>query len=245
MSAFFSFLVISGDLLGIGLAFSCIVLCLFVRSEIITPEQYQSERVAAAPAGPGEFEPDKAWPLYPFRQARTDLLRVGAETARRYQQLWTWPVDAFFRGFYGSRLLWWFFFPIPLSVLFILVTGGVAALATYALFALVTMICIAATLIVLGAVAGTLRGAENYRRRVMRTDASCPQCYHVTPWPAYQCPGCPDKHHDMRPGRAWLVLAPLPVRHHAAHDAGACCLATQGLVPALPGRIADRLRSRP
>jgi Double-GTPase 2 len=231
---------------GIGLAGFCIIVCLFTRPEMITPQQYQQERVAARPTQPGQFDPDVAWPLYPFRQARTDLLRVGAETGRLYRRLWRWPVDAFFRGWHGSRFLWWFFFPIPLTVLYFLVATGFAALVTVALFVLVTAVCVGGTLAVLAPAVGTLRWAESYRRRRLRTDASCSQCHHVMPWPAYQCSGCRDVHHDLRPGRLGLFwrrcqcgtrLPTMPLR--AAWRLRASCPRCRATLPTGSGAVRD------
>ena len=246
MAVVFSFLVISGYLLGIGLAIFCIFLCLFIRPGVVAPVRYQKERLARASARPGRLEPDIAWALYPFRQARADLRRLSIEITRRYRRLWTWPVDAFFRGWYGNRYLWWFFFPVPLSILFILAMAGAVALATYALFAAVTAICVAASLLVLGVVAGVLRAAENSRRRRMRTDVSCPKCYHVTPWAAYQCSGCDNVHRDIRPGRLGLIwrrcecgtrIPTMPLR--AAWRLDALCQRCRAELPVGSGAVRD------
>jgi Double-GTPase 2 len=235
-----------GFIFGAALTVICIVRCLFVQPDTITPGAYQAERLAARPPGPGQFEPDKGWPLYPVRQARTDLARTGAELLRRYRRLWRWPVDAFFRRRHGSRFLWWLFLPIPLTVLFGLLVAGFAAAGSFALFAAVSAICVAASLIVLGAGVGILRGAERYRRRVMRTDASCPQCYRVTPWPAYQCTGCSVSHHDIRPGRLGLfwrrcechaLLPTMPLR--AAWRLKAVCQRCETALPPGSGAVRD------
>jgi Double-GTPase 2 len=34
----------------------------------------------------------------------------------------------------------------------------------------------------------------------MHTAAACMSCLHVTPWPAYACPGCGRPHHNVMPG---------------------------------------------
>ena len=50
--------------------------------DLMTPATYQTEQTMAHPVGVGEFEPDLAWPFYPFRQARADLTRVRARPER-------------------------------------------------------------------------------------------------------------------------------------------------------------------
>jgi hypothetical protein len=237
---------LGGVVAGFGIAVAAIIACLFTRPRQITPEQYQRERVGARPPKPGQFAPDTAWPLYPFRQARTDVTQIGPEIARRYRPLWRWPVDAFFRGWHGSRFLWWFFFPIPLTVLYFVATAGLGALFAYALFILVTAVAGGITLAGLGAAGLMLRRAEDYRRRRLRTDASCPRCYHVTPWPAYECPRCHDLHHDVRPGRLGLfrrrchcgeALPTMPLR--AAWRMRPSCSRCRAELPAGAGAVRD------
>jgi hypothetical protein len=236
----------AGSILGVSVTVISIVVCLFVRPKTITAQAYRAERLAGRSLKPGEFEPDGAWPLYPFRQARTDLAQTSAEVLRRYGRLWKWPLDAFFRGYHGSRLAWWFFFPIPVTVLSGLAGAAFAAAASFALFAAVSVTFGAASLITVGTITGIARGAENYRRKVMRTDASCPRCYRVTPWPAYRCPGCAELHRDLRPGRLGLLrrrcqcgrlLPTMPLR--AAWRLKAVCQRCETPLPPGSGAVRD------
>jgi hypothetical protein len=191
---------------GLLLFLVALIQGLALTTDLITPRAYQSEQLKAQPIGVGQFEPDLAWPFYPFRQARADLIRVRVDLGRRYRTIGKWPVEAFFRGRHGSRLFWWFFFPIPLVTLSWLIAMGLAALFCYALFAAVSGICLAATVAVFGGIVRAARGGEQLRRRRRRTEASCPRCFHVTPWPAYRCPICSARHRDVRPGRLGLIL---------------------------------------
>jgi hypothetical protein len=92
---------------GVILFLIALVQGLMRAPDLITPTNYQTEQTAAHPVRVGEFEPDLAWPFYPFRQARADLARVGADLGGRYGKLAKWPLDAFFRGRHGSRFWWW------------------------------------------------------------------------------------------------------------------------------------------
>jgi len=195
-----------GLLTGVVLFLIALLQGLALKTDLITPEAYQSEQQKAQPARPGEFAPDLAWPFYPFRQARADLDRVRADLTRRYRTIWRWPVDAFFRGRHGSRFLWWLFFPIPLITLSWLVSATMAGAACYLLFAAVTGLCLAVTAAVSGAVTGAARGVEDVRRRRLHAEPSCPRCFHVTPRAAYRCPACSARHRDVRPGRLGLIL---------------------------------------
>jgi Double-GTPase 2 len=174
--------------------------------DLISPSAYRDERHAASPARTGEFKPDRAWPLYPFRQARADLAKVWEETAACYRALWKWPADAFYTAKGGSPVGWWIVFPIPVAITICLLTAGLAAPVLYCLFALVSLACAAVMLTGFIPAALILRAAEAARQRALRTQASCPRCFHVTPWPAYRCPGCSALHRDMRPGRLGLIM---------------------------------------
>ncbi len=191
---------------GVILFLVALVQGLVQAADLITPANYQAEQTKAHPVGPGEFEPDLAWPVYPFRQAPLDLGRVGGDLSGRYGRLAKWPVDAFFRGRHGSRVLWWLFFPIPLITLYWLLVTGLTALACFAVFAAVNIACMALAGGAHGALAGLARGWERTRRVRLHSDASCPKCFHVTPRPAYQCPQCKVWHRDIRPGRLGLIM---------------------------------------
>lgn len=194
-----------GLLSGVVLFLIALVQGLGLKTDLIAPEAYQSEQVTAHPIRPGEFEPDPAWPFYPFRQARADLTRVRADLTRRYRTIWRWPIDAFLRGRHGSRFLWWLFFPIPLVTLSWLFSATLAGAVCYALFAAVTGLCLAVATAVAGIVTSAARSVEDLRRRRLQMEASCPKCFHVTPWAAYRCPSCSARHRDIRPGRLGLI----------------------------------------
>lgn len=192
---------------GLGLAIGLVLFLmglvagLGTRPRLITPSGYRDERRKARPARTGELELDRAWPFYPFRQWQADLNQVNEETGRRYSAIWKWPADAFFTGRHGSPVTWWVFFPIPVVFLSCLLAALVAICACYLLFALVSLVCVLASGVVWGTVAAVLFGVDAGRRALLHTEASCPRCFHVTPWPAYRCTNCAVIHRDVRPGR--------------------------------------------
>ena len=195
-----------GVIAGVILFAVAMVRSLDTKPDLITPSAYRHERQAARPARAGEFRPDRAWPFYPFRQARADLARAWAEIGAGYRAVWKRPAGAFFSARGGSPVLWWLLLPVPVAVITCLSAAGLAAAACYALFALVSLCCVAVTMAVFGPIAIIARGLERTRRTLLRTQASCPRCFHVTPWPAYRCPGCSLLHRDLRPGRLGLIV---------------------------------------
>lgn len=172
------------------------------RPDLVVPETEQAEQVKAHPISPGEFPPDLAWPFYPFRQSRADLERLRLDVIGNNTAVWRGPGEAFF----GDAKGWWFLFPIPAAILAFLFVASVACWFCFFVFALVFIVCQGASLLLLGPAAALLRGAERWRRRRVRVQAACMRCFHVTLWPAYQCPSCGRAHHDVRPGRLGLLF---------------------------------------
>lgn len=236
----------AGIVIGMILLATGMVRGLGTRPHVITPSDYRDEREKAKPARTGEFKLDKAWPLYPFRQAQADLAKVWDETSAGYRAMWRWPGRAFYSGVNGSPVGWWFVFPIPLAVTICLLTASLAAVVFFGLFALVSLCCLAVAMAVFGPVAGILLGLESVRRKLVRTQASCPRCFHVTPWPAYRCPGCSILHRDIRPGRQGLInrrcecgtlLPTMPLR--AAWRLKAACQRCRKPLPSGAGAVRD------
>ena len=180
-----------GILLGIVLSVLSLAAGLALRPHLITPSDYRAERIEAHPVGTGQFEPDSAWPFYPVRQVREDLARIEADRRKRYRRFWNWPFNP---------AIWILFFPVSAAALICLLLAGLTTFVLTGLFALVMWTCAAVTAAAFGATAMLLRGVEGAWHKVMRTEASCPRCYHVTPRAAYRCPGCSRLHRDVRPG---------------------------------------------
>lgn len=210
MAEVISFLTLIPTAVGIAIGLALIVVSLArglaLQPDTITPSKYLLERVKAKPVKTGQFEPDTAWPFYPLRQLRADLLTIGSELLELYPPLWNWPVDTFFLGENGSAWGWWIFLPLPIAVFIALITTGVTMVALYALFAAVAAVSAAVILAGYGAIALLLREGEGAWQTVMHAQASCPhpQCYLVTPRPAYKCFRCGELHRDIRPGRLGL-----------------------------------------
>ena len=163
-----------GAVSGVVLFAVAMVRGLATRPDLITPAAYRDERQAAKPTRTGEWKPDKAWPFYPFRQGRADLARVWAEIDGCYQAIWKWPAGAFFSDRGGSPLLWWLLLPIPVAVITCLLAAGLAAAACFALFALVSLGCMAVIMAVFGPLAIIGLGAERTRRTLLRTRGVMP-----------------------------------------------------------------------
>jgi Double-GTPase 2/Sporulation and spore germination len=210
-----------GVLLGVVLSVASLVAGLSRRQNLITPSEYHAERVKAHPVATGQFGPDMAWPFYPLRQVRADLARVEAERRARYGKLWKWPFSLF---------IWVLFAPVSVAALLCLLVAGLTTLLLAALFALVMWACAGVTAAVFGVGVLLLRAAEGAWHARMRTEASCPHCYHVTRRPAYRCPGCLRLHRDVRPGRLGLfarrctcgTLLPTMVLRAAWHLEAVC-----------------------
>ena len=185
-----------GLLLGLVLSLISMVVGLVRRPDLIGPRAYRAERIKARPVETGQFEPDSAWPLYPLRQVRADLARIESDRQARYGKLWHWPF---------GPLVWILFLPISVAAVICLLVAGLTTLALAALFAIVTWACAAAVTALFAGGLVLLRGVEYLWHTRMHTEASCPRCYHVTPRPAYRCPGCSELHRDIRPGRLGLL----------------------------------------
>lgn len=210
-----SIILLLGELLGFSLFATALVKGLWLDPVLLSPQEYQTQRIAAHPIGAGEFPPDLAWPLYMFRQAGIDRRRVFRTMRTMYEGLWRRfrPRPLRFRVTYLNlialgiilliRLAYWGFVRLP--VIIILGIAGLSALFCYGVYwvassAISVAACAAAGLVLIG-----LRGAEAVRRTRRHSVAACTRCFHVTPWPAYRCPACRQIHHDVRPGRLGLL----------------------------------------
>jgi hypothetical protein len=188
--------------LGVALFAIALARALAGKPDLVPPATDQGEQVKAHPVGAGEFPPDLAWPFYPFRQSRADLERTKANLAYLTAAMWRGPAKAFFRDARG----WWVAFPVPAAIITFLLITSLASWFCYLVYALVNIVCAGASLAVLVPAAALLRTAEHWRRGKLLTQGACMRCFHVTPWPAYQCPTCRRAHHDVRPGRLGLLI---------------------------------------
>jgi len=184
-----------GVLIGLVLAAMSIAAALWRKPNVITPSAYVAEQVVAHPVPVGHFEPDAAWPVYPLRQMRADLASVRAELQARYARLWRWP---------GGRAML-FVLPVSVPAAVCLLVAGLTIVLVAAAFTIVMWACAAVVLAAYAAARSGMRGAESLWQKVMRTEASCPHCYHVTARPAYRCCGCDRLHRDIRPGRLGVL----------------------------------------
>ena len=190
--------------LGVVLFTVALVRALVNDPDLIAPSADQAEQKAAHRACPGEFAPDLAWPLYPFRQSRADVARVRRNVAANNATIWRQPARWFFRDAKG----WWVLVPTASA---------------------------AASRVVLVPTAALLRFGERARRSRLRTDAACMRCFHVTPWPAYQCPACLRPHHDVQPGRLGVFFRRCTCGAHLPTRASRAAVAGDPALPAVRG----------
>lgn len=233
-----------GCAIVLGVAFFAIALvrALVTDPDLIEPSADQAEQKAAHPVGPGEFAPDLAWPLYPFRQARADVARARRNVAANNAAVWRQPARWFFRDATG----WWVLFPVPAVIVSFLALASVTSWCCYLVYALVTTVSAGASGVVVVPTAALLRSAERIRRSRFRTDAACMRCFHVTPWPAYQCPTCLRLHHDVQPGRLGVFFrrcacgTHLPMRaSRAAWQVTPVCKKCRAPLPVGAGAVRD------
>jgi ribosomal protein L40E len=193
----------AGCALAVGVVFFAVALsrALASKPDLVVPRVDRGEQKKIHSVGPGEFLPDLAWPFYPFRQSRADLKRSQANLAGLNSAAWRW----FSRVFFQSAG-WWIVFPIPVAVISFLALASLTSWFCYLVYALVNGIIVGASLVLLTPAGAALRAVERGRRARRLTQGACMRCFHVTPWPAYRCPGCQRKHHDVRPGRLGLLV---------------------------------------
>ena len=192
-----------GCAIAVGLAVFAVALvrALVSDPDLVPPAADQAEQKTAHPVGPGEFGPDLAWPLYPFRQSRADVARARRNVAANNSAIWR-PVRWFNREAKGL----WVLFPIPVVMFSFLALASLTSWCCYLVYAVVTTVSAGASRVALVPAAALLRSAERVRRSRLRTDAACMRCFHVTSWPAYQCPSCLRPHHDVQPGRLGVLF---------------------------------------
>lgn len=226
---------------GVLLYLAAIIRGLFVRPVTVMPAQYQIEQARAHPVGAGEFPPDVAWPNYIFRQADVDRRRVRDCLSTQYRPLWKW-LGGTVRGSYRGGLLrllfnWLIIFLVAFLPLYFLLVAIVSSWLFYWLYWVIVTCCKTVNWIVFGAFQECMRTAETWRRERRRAHASCMNCFYVSPWPAYQCPGCLSLHHDVRPGRLGLFFRrcqcgtrfPTRASHAARHMTAVCKRCLQSL----------------
>ena len=228
--------------LGVVLFTVALVQALVNDPDLIEPRADRAEQEAARPARPGEFAPDLAWPLYPFRQSQADVARARRNVAANNSAIWRRPARWFFRDAKG----WWVLFPVPAAIVSFLALASLTSWCCYLVYALVTAVSAGASRAVLGPAAALQRAAERIRRSRLRTDAACTRCFHVTPWPAYQCPTCRRLHHDVQPGRLGVFFrrcacgTHLPVRaSRTAWQVTPVCKRCEARLPPGAGAVRD------
>lgn len=190
----------AGLLIGLVVAGMSIVRGVTAQEGLVTPAAYRIEQTQAKRVKVGEFGPDTAWPSYPLRQARADLLEVRRVHRELRALLWRGPTARFLRGRHRASW-WWWLFPVPALTVEALLVADVISITLLASFGIATAVCMVIGALLFGVCVAFLRLFEGAWRRMVGAQASCPRCYLVTNLPAYRCGGCLALHRDLRPSR--------------------------------------------
>lgn len=164
------------------------------------PDTVTPDRVKAGTAGlpklrgDGPFGRDRAWPSYFSAQARVDLARIWQVNAALLGDGWRWIGGLVERSWPGRISAALLLAPLWLG-------ASVGALVTSAAILLAGAAVLLAVWTLWMVPAGLLRSGDQLIRRLRHASGSCQSCYHVTPLPAFACPGCGQLHRDVRPGR--------------------------------------------
>ena len=86
---------------------------------------------------------------------------------------------------------------MPVGIL----VGAAAATAC----AVVHLLTVGAAAALTQATGTVVRGADSAVLRIRNIRMVCPTCYRRVTYPAYQCPHCPQRHRDIRPGRLGIL----------------------------------------
>jgi hypothetical protein len=163
---------------------------------------------SALPSGPSRplklpDGADPAVPQYFYGPAIVDADHAVRVARGNCQRLWEQGITTVRSAFEADRVLatW------PLGA------GGAAGMAVGTVAgAVITAGCAIVHLLTVGVSAaavrgcGTvLRGADSAVLRVRNIRMVCPDCYERVPYPGYECPSCPRRHRDVRPGRFGIL----------------------------------------
>lgn len=145
-----------------------------------------------------------AMPSYFFGPATDDLGHVVATCARdcraRLADGWGRASDVLNREMKLPAIIGWAGITIGI------VAGGLIGLATAAVIGLVNLLVTALTVLAALCAWQLIRAADWSRRKVASIRMTCPMCgMKVKPYPTYRCPGCAQRHRDIRPGPYGIV----------------------------------------
>jgi hypothetical protein len=192
-----------GVILGIGLAVVGAQLTLFGvedSSSLYKPHDHIEAMGANRPV-----PVDDAWVVYFPGQAWRDGVAASHGSLVVYVGLTLGAADLVRKRMFGwGVVLLSLPVTVPIGAGWLAVPVGIAVgLAVgWAVGAVVTGVAWAAG----SAAVVVLNLVDRVGRRLSRSTAACPNCYHVTPTPAYRCPGphgelADSLHYDLRPGR--------------------------------------------
>ncbi|WP_329108033.1 hypothetical protein OG792_05750 [Micromonospora sp. NBC_01699] len=173
------------------------------KARIVTPAD-EAARYAKRIERDPEFRVDVAWPSYFLGQVRHDQWAAARWVFQDLRWVGQRAAGYLSRDRLKSFLMLW-----PLFLLFAMIGLSVGLLLGLVLAVVINALV---TVVLLGygfAAVGVLRAAGSVRQRLRRSQPICAKCYHISPLPAYRCPGDhPDGknlHRDLRPGRLGLL----------------------------------------
>ena len=184
-----------GTMIGVAIGFiGMIRVFCSIDEKLCTPEIFRNRRIERRPPTAPQNDPDEAWPEYFVRQMLWDIGNMATLVFEPYFEFGG-TLFELLDDSWGIFVLW----PIPITIGVFYVTAGLGAAIALAILALVTLLAAVVGGLIWLCLSLVLRSIEGSWRRLVRGDASCPYCFHVSRLPAYRCPGCESLHRDIRP----------------------------------------------
>ena len=143
---------------------------------------------------------DPALLQYFYGPATADADQAVRTAYGRCRKLWDWGSEKAGDWFDvdGSPMM-----TVPLGAGFAvgMAAGTAAGAVLTAGLALVHLLIMAISAALVRAAGAVLRAADSALLRIKNIRMVCPDCYRRVFYPGYVCPGCTNRHRDVRPGR--------------------------------------------
>lgn len=194
LAAALSLAVLGGFVLAVSAHVYSVVVGLVRRPNDITPQKYQEEFRQNGPHGN-----DPGWPTYTHQQLGADLRFVNTCSWSAYQSLWRRAHRRYNSEVGVTKRGWWFlFFPLPAMTFLVLLAAWPFMVAQTLIFLLAFSLVLVIAAPIYWALVLVARTFDGLWRAARGGQTSCPQCYAVMPYSAFQHSGCSAVHHDVR-----------------------------------------------